>query len=536
MRYAALKAIIAIVLGIILAQYVSIPNLYLLIGIVVLLILSFSTKTYLLLYCVLLFASTINYNGFKAQQNQIKSFPLYDTPVKIRVQIIETNLTETSRYSAKLLKINNSPVSGKIFLYLKSTPSESSLVKEDFVLSYGDIIDLKSKITAFDFPRNPNLIDYNRYYHKQGHLGSLFISFQDIDTIIRRRGNWLTQYLILPVRQYFFKTIDKYLVNNQKDLLIGMLLGEKREMSKNLRATFADAGVAHILAVSGLHIGILIGLLFLFLPIIRIRRLPALIIIIVVTIIYLALIGFKTSAVRAGLMIILACLGLFLERRYEPINGVFIAGIIILLISPQALTDIGFQLSFSATIAILLITPRLYNTIKDKKIPKLVKFYILLPLFVSFSASIGTAPIILYHFYQYPILVIFANLIIVPLVALALPLGFLVILMNLFLSVVAGIYANTLWLILRVIIFISEKFASLKWQMLEIGRPPVLSITLFYLSVLLVLFWKNLKFRKISIFVLLIGLNVFIWNKALQQKHLTITFLDIKQGDAIFLD
>jgi competence protein ComEC len=536
MRYAALKAVIAIVLGIILAQYVSIINSYLFIVIILLLILSFSTKTYWLLYCVLLFSSTLNYNAYKAQQNQIENFPLYDTPVKIQAQINEISSTETNRYSAKLLKINNSPVSGKIFLYLKSTPSESSLVKEGLVLSYGNIIDLKSKITPFDFPRNPNLIDYNRYYHKQGYLGSLFIGSQDIDTIITSQGNWLMYNFVLPIRHYFFKTIDKYLDDDEKDLLIGMLLGEKRDMSMQLRATFADAGVAHILAVSGLHIGILIGLLLLFLPIIRIRKLPALIIICIVTIIYLALIGFKTSAVRAGLMITCASLGLFLERRYESINGVFFAGIIILLISPQVLTDIGFQLSFAATIAILLITPRLYDLIRDRKIPKFIKLYLLLPLLVSISASIGTAPIILYHFYQFPLLVVFANIIIIPLVSLALPLGFLVLLFNPFLPAIAGIYAQTLWLTLKSIIFISDKFANLHWQIIESGRPLVVLIILFYLVVLLMLFWNNLKFRKISLAILLIGINILIWQNAFRPKQLAIIFLDVKQGDAIFFE
>lgn len=536
MRYAVLKTIIAIVLGIILAQYLSIPNLYILIGIVILLIFSFSTKTYWLLYCVLIFTSALNYNGFTAQQNQINNFPLYDIPVKIQTQINETPLSESNRYSAELLKINNSPVSGKIWLYLKSTSSDTSPEKQNITLSYGDIVDLKSKITPFDFPRNPNLVDYNRYYHKQGYLGSVFISLQDIDTIISKPGNLLMRRLVLPLRQYFFKTIDKYLDADEKDLLIGMLLGEKRGMSKQLRATFSDAGVAHILAVSGLHIGILIGLLLLFLPIIRIRRWPALIIIVVVTIIYLALIGFKTSAVRAGLMIIFACLGLFLERRYEPINGAFLAGIIILIIAPQALTDISFQLSFSAAIAIIIITPRLYNAIRDKKLPRFIKHYLLLPCFVSLSASVGTAPIILYHFYQFPLLVVFANLIIIPLVALALPLGFLVLLFNLFLPAVAGIYANTLWLTLKLIIFVSDKFADLHWQTIEPARPPLILIVLFYLAVLLMLFWQNLKFRRVSLAVLLIGLNLFVWLNALQPKQLSVTFLDIRQGDAIFLD
>jgi competence protein ComEC len=135
-----------------------------------------------------------------------------------------------------------------------------------------------------------------------------------------------------------------------------------------------------------------------------------------------------------------------------------------------------------------------------------------------------------------PVLVVFANLLIIPLVGLALPLGFLVLLLNLFFKALAGLYANALWLMLKSIIFVSEKFANLSFAIIEPGRPSILLIILFYLGVLLILFWKNLRFRKISLAILLIGLNFFIWQNALQSKHLSITFLDIKQGDAIFLN
>lgn len=537
MRYAALRTLIVIILGIILAQSITIPNLFLIIGVIVALGVGYLTKWHSL-YFALLLVSSLNYNRSKAKQNIIENFPLYEKNVKIQAQIIDSPISESNRYSAKLLQINNHSVSGKVFLYIKDiNRKETNLVNPVKInLSYGDIVELNAIITDFDFPKNPNLIDYNAYFHKQDFIGNVFTFASEIKTVKAKHGCYLIRYIIIPVRNYIFKTIDQFLDGDEKDLLLGMLLGEKRGMSSKLRATFTDTGVAHILAVSGLHIGILIGVVLLLLPIIRIHGLSALIIIFIVTILYLSVIGFKASAVRAGLMVIFASVGLLWERKYEPTNGIFVAALIILLISPQALFDISFQLSFSAALLIILITPRLYNLIKQKQIPKFIKHFVLFPLFISFSASIGTAPIILYYFFQYPLLVMGANIIIIPLVTLALPLGFLVILFNLFLPALASIYANTLWLILKSIIFMSDKFAHLKWQIIEPGRPSILLITLFYLLVLLILFWKNLRFRKIALVVLLFGLNFFIWQKVLQPKQLTVTFLDIKQGDAIFLE
>ncbi|MCX7785518.1 MAG: DNA internalization-related competence protein ComEC/Rec2 [candidate division WOR-3 bacterium] len=526
MRYATLKALIAIVGGILLMQVASISTLYLLISAIVALVLGIFTKGYLL-YLALFFASAINFNQQKLSQSIAASFPHFDTPLKIRLQIVEEPIVFSNRYTAKILAINNSVGFGKVFLFVKS---------EERILSYGDIVECESKIVPFDFPRNPNLIDYNQYYHKQGYLGNIFVSGSEIKVLKTKQGNRITQSLIIPLRQYFFKTIDTFFDADEKDLLLGFVLGEKRGMSQSMRATFADAGVAHILAISGLHMAILIGILILLLPIVGIRRIGQLVIIILITIFYLAIIGFRYSAVRAGLMAICACLGLFLERNYEPRNGLFIAGIIILLISPQALNDVSFQLSFSATLAIILITPKLYGTLKDKRMPKIIKNYLVLPLIVSFSATIGTAPILLYHFFRFPILTIWANLLIVPLVSLALPLGFLVLLLNPLFKPLAQIYANTLWLLLKLIIFISEKFANLSWQIIEPGRPSMLLILLFYLGVLVILFWKKALLRKISIAILLIGLNFEVGKSILQPNYFTITFLDLRQGDAIFLE
>jgi len=538
MRYAALKALILIVLGIIFSQYIKLPNLYLFVFLFLALILGTFTKYYSL-YLAIFLASALNFSGYTTQQKGLKSFPLYDTLLPIRAKIIEEPMSERNRYTVKILTINDSPVSGKVFLFLSSPSPTSSPVKgEDssMTLSYGDIIEFNSKINAFDFPKNPNLVDFNEFFYKQGYVGSIFTTGSEIKLIRIKQGNWFIQHLVNPLRHYFFKTIDEFFDGDEKDLLLGMILGETRGMSKTMRTTFADAGVAHILAVSGLNVAILIGVLLLLLPIIRIRGIWKLIIVVIVTVLYLCLVGFKASAFRAGLMAIFVSLGWFLERRYDIFNGVFIAAIIILLISPQALSDIGFQLSFSAVAAIILITPRIYTIPKEKKVPKFIRFNIILPSIASFAAGIGTAPIILYHFFRYPILVIFANLLIVPLVGLATPIGFLVILLNLFFKSLAGIFANGLWLMLKLIILISEKFANLSWQIIEPGRPSVLLIILFYLTIMLVLFWKNSVFRKLSLAVILCSLNFIVWNNAFQTKRLSVAYLDAKKGDAIFLN
>ncbi|MEO0084000.1 MAG: ComEC/Rec2 family competence protein [candidate division WOR-3 bacterium] len=526
MRYLALKSLSVIALGIIFTHFFHLSPYYLFVFFILALILSFFTNGYSLFFALFLI-SALNYQCYQTHCENIKNFQLYNTPIKITGKIIDSPINGRYRYSLKLMTINDKKIFAKAFLYDKS---------QDKKFAYGDVIECYAPIIDFDFPKNPNLVDYNDYFHKQGYVGNIFINSSEIKIVKSKSANWLKQNIILPLHDYFLNTIDKYFDNDEKDLLLGILLGEKRTMSKNLRTTFANSGLAHILAVSGLHISIIIGVLLLLLPIFRIRGIWQLVILVLLTTLYLALIGFRISAVRAGLMTLFASLGLFLERRYEPINGVFLAGIIILFFTPQALFDIGFQLSFMTTAAILLISPHLYNLIKNKNISRYLKKYLFLPLFVSVSAAIGVIPLLSYYFFEFPLFIVFSNLLIIPLVGLAMPLGFIVLFFNLIWPYLAQIFANTLWLLLKLIILISSKIADFSWQIVEIGRPPLVLILSFYLVVLIIRFWRNVKFRKISLLVLLIMLNIFIGQKVISSKSLKITFLDTNQGDAIFFN
>ncbi|MCX8014438.1 MAG: ComEC/Rec2 family competence protein, partial [candidate division WOR-3 bacterium] len=411
-----MKSLLFIVLGIIFAHFFKVSPYFLLVFFFLALSLSFFTNGYSLFFALFVI-SAHNYEVWQNRYKNLTNFPIYDTPVKITARIIDTPISENKPYSIELMSINQKSVFGKAFLYYKSQE------KEPF---YGDIIELYAQISDFDFVKNPNLIDYNDYFHKQGFIGNIFQDNSNIKITKSKQGSWHWQYVIFAMRRYFLNTIGKYLAGDEKDLLLGILLGEKRALSKNLTVAFADSGIAHILAVSGLHISIIIGIGMLLLSIFRVRGVVKLMVLVLLTAVYLALIGFKASAVRAGLMTMFACLGLLLERRYEPINGVFLAGIIILLFTPRALFDISFQLSFVTTTAILLMAPRLYNSIKNINIPHALKTHLLLPLFVSFSAMIGVAPLLSYYFFEFPVPGVFANLLVIPLVSLAIPLGFLV--------------------------------------------------------------------------------------------------------------
>jgi competence protein ComEC len=530
MRYAALRTLIAISLGLILAQYFKIPLIYLIAGIVVGVILSRFTKGYSL-YVAIAFISMLNFNV----QKPVSIEHLYNKPVKIIGMIVDEPVAKerVPRYTVAMKKIviggNDCPISGKIF----AEPRQGKIN-----LRYGDLISYQGKIEPFNFPRNPNLFDLNTYYHRRGILGKIKFSRNKINIIARNKGNLIAQHLIFPLRRYFFKVINHYLKGPQRALLAGMLLGEKQDLPKSVRTAFADTGLAHILAVSGLHVGILVGICILLFSVVGLSRgrWYVLIILGIIIFLYVGITGFRPSAIRAGLMAFLASFGFYLERRHEALNGVFVAGIIILLFSPFALFEIGFQLSFAAAIAIIFFYEKINILLSKITLSVPARKYIFTPLAVSIAAQIGVSPFLVYYFFKLPIINIFANLLIVPLVGFAIPLAFIVIFFNLFLPFLAQIFAETLWLFLSGILFITEKLGNFSFASIDLPRPSVILIIIFYTLIFMLFYLNRPVVRKVFILILLISLNIFAWQPVFSQNQLRVTCLDIYYGDATLVE
>lgn len=530
MRYAALRTLIAISLGLILAEYFKIPLIYLIAGIVICVALSRFTKGYSL-YAAIVFISMLNFNVQKPASIE----PLYNKPVKIIGMIVDEPVAKerVPQYTVAMKKIvigeYECPISGKVFAEPR---------RENLELQYGDLISYQGKVEPFNFPRNPNLFDLNKYYHRRGILGKIKFSKDNVNLIAQNKGNLIAQHLIFPLRRYFFKVINHYLKGPQRALLLGMLLGEKQDLPKSVRTAFADTGLAHILAVSGLHVGILVWICILLFSVVGLSRgrWYVLIILGIIIFLYVGITGFRPSAIRAGLMAFLASFGFYLERRFEPLNGVFVAGIIILLFSPFAIFEIGFQLSFAATIAIIFFFNKIYTILSKITTSIPLRKYILAPLAVTIAAQIGVSPFLVYYFFKLPIINIFANLLIVPLVGLAIPLAFIVIVFNLFLPFLAQIFAETLWLSLSGILFITEKLGNLSFASMDLPRPSVILIIIFYTLIFMLFYLNQPLIRKAFIFILLISLNFLAWKPIFSQEQLKVTCLDIYYDDATLVE
>lgn len=526
MRYAALRTLISITLGIILAEPFKVPLIYLVAGIVISVALVRFTRGYSL-YAAIIFVSMLNHTIQKPSSIE----PLYNKPIKIVGAIIDEPVSKEKvpRYTVDLKNVyigeDEYSISGKVF---------ADLGPERIQLLYGDVISCQGKIESFNFPCNPNLFDLNKFYFRRGILGRIKFSRENLNIIGHNRGNPIAQYLIFPLRRYFFKVINHYLTGSARALYAGILLGEKQDLPKNLRLAFSNTGLTHILAVSGLNVAILVGMCILLFSVVGLYRgrWYTLIVLGIIVFLYVGVTGFEPSAVRAGLMAFLASLGFFLERKAEPIQGVFVAGILILLFSPFALFEIGFQLSFGATIALILFGTKIYELLGKITALSFIRKYLFAPLAVVLAAQLGVGPLLVFYFFKLSVITILANLLVVPLVGFATPLAFVVALFHLFAPFLAKIFAETLWLILSAILFITDKLGSLSFSSIDLPKPSVVLIIVLYVLIFMLFYLNRPLVRKAFVLILLVSLNIFAWSSVFPKRQLTITCLDVYNGDA----
>jgi len=350
-------------------------------------------------------------------------------------------------------------------------------------IGYGDELRLYSKVKQ---PKVLDGFDYREYLLQRRIWGTVGVwSRQNLKLIARSRGNPLMA-LGYHLRERIFKFADRY-IPHSAGLFKALLFGERGYLSKGVEEEFRDAGVAHVLAVSGLHLGIIIGLFWLALRALHLSAGRIYLTLIPLVLFYLLLVGFRVSLVRAALLFgflalgwVLSERGLILRRWSDPYQGLSAAALVILGWNPQALFDVSFQLSFSATLAIIAFASRFERFLK--KIPSR---WLRGLIAVSLAAQLGVIPFIAWHFQRVYLLVILANLVVIPLVMLVLWGGVAFLMIGLLHLPWLPLYLGRAegWL-LNALSQVTSLLASFHFSYLEISQGEIPLILLTYLLLL----------------------------------------------------
>mgnify|MGYP000874519902 CR=1 FL=1 len=354
----------------------------------------------------------------------------------------------------------------------------------DVNLEPGDKLTLKNIELVEDFNKE-DLNGYEYYLRGQGFKSILKIKAKDIDKI--NHDNWNLRKSSYKTKKYIENFLDDSLQERNSNILKSIIFGNQGYLDRDILSLFSITGTAHIIAVSGLHVGVLVLILDMVLKSIGVGRNKKLILTMIILFFYAYMVDFPVSIIRAICMYYLYIGGYFFERRYDGINSLMMMAFIILLFNPFAIFSISFQLSFVATLSILL----LYPIIKDylSILPRFLQ-----PLLgVTLAAQLGTIPIMAYHFNQISLISPIANIIIVPTLT---PLLFLC-----FLSIVASLIFEGLGYIinyitnglLTYIYLMIEKTSTWNYANIEIININYTYIFIYYflLIIIYILLWKK---------------------------------------------
>ncbi len=336
------------------------------------------------------------------------------------IEVLKPSLYQ-DKYFVEINTFNNYKVKGKLLLNI----DKDSLIKP---LQVDDLLFTTTTLTTITKPLNPYQFDYSEYLKRKNVYHQIHVTKGELK--IKKPKSSSIFGMAAQIRETInFKLNEHHFNDDQLAIINAILLGQKRDLSKNMYQQYASAGVIHILAVSGLHVGILLMILqFLLKPIGRSRkgRLIKTFIIMSLLWFFAIIAGLSPSIVRAVTMFSIVAIGLNMKRPANIFNTLATSILILLLFKPTFLFDVGFQLSYIAVFAIVWIQPMLYKL----WLPKLKVTNYFWKLFtVTIAAQIGVAPLSLFYFHQFPGLFFISNLVIIPVLGVILGLGVLVIIL-----------------------------------------------------------------------------------------------------------
>ncbi|MBW1668119.1 MAG: DNA internalization-related competence protein ComEC/Rec2 [Deltaproteobacteria bacterium] len=353
-----------------------------------------------------------------------------------------------------------------------------------------------------------------------------------------------------PLRMF----LDKELSQQEGALFSALILGERQNIDVELREDFQAAGLGHVLAVSGLHIGLVAWIFFSILKIslsfsyrlalrIEVRRLAAVLTCIPV-IAYAFLAGFHVSTQRAMIMVLAYLFSIILGREREVWSTLCLAALVVLAADPHALLGISFQLSFLAVVGILWLGPYFYHKFvgffplaeQSASVGAQIYRYVAGLISITISATVFLLPITVFYFHRISVVSVPANCIVVPILGIVvLPLGLLVAFLVPFSQLLAHFLLQLDAHALNTVVAIVHFLGSSGFSSLWLVTPNAFEIVLFYAFLILLHYRKRWRWARPGLYgvVLLIVLDVSFWTWKTQfNRNLRITYLDVGQGNA----
>lgn len=336
---------------------------------------------------------------------------------------------------------------------------------QDADITYGDYVLLEGKLHPPFRYSSDTKFSYEEYLRQKG-IRLLLSVKKDGYTgpLESNRGNRF-KVSSLRIKNKLKEILTQNLTANEAGIIAAIILGERSLVPEHIRELFIHTGTAHILAISGLHVGIVAFLVFLLLAILHLNRKGQYIFTILFLIFYAFLTGLRPSVVRATIMAIIFLSSFVVERETDNVNTLSLAAIVILLTNPLTLFNVGFQLSFASVLSIIYFYPRILKILSGCSLNLNYKplLFLMQSLAISLAAWIGVVGIMAYYFHIITPVSIFANLLIIPLIVGVVALGMGLLIVGLALPFCNFIFAACIKVLLNLVVIIAYLFDQIPW-------------------------------------------------------------------------
>jgi competence protein ComEC len=414
----------------------------------------------------------------------------------------------------------------------------------------GDRVGCLARLKEIRSFSNPGGFDYRRYMTFRGIWAAAFVS--DENLLIRlhaAKTNWF-RHALEGLREAVSDLIERACPQEVRGLLKALLIADRSEILPEIREVFNRTGIAHLLAISGLHIGMVATVAFFGFRILLARSQKILlagwvtraaaVMSALPVLFYGFLAGMSPATQRAVIMVMVFLLALLFERERDTVNTLAVAALVILIINPSALLEISFQLSFIAVFAILYVLEHLAFVSKLRTSSRTVLRRLAFFLLVSAAAILGTLPVTLYYFNQTSLIGMFANCLMVPLVGfLVVQLGLLAVLLLPIIPTGAFWIMKTAGIIMQGGLALAIPVSKYSFSAVRTVTPTLIEIGLYYALAWTLFNFRRVRFAKAVLIgiALLVSADTAYWAKQRFGNHdLTVTFMDVGQGNAALLE
>ncbi len=533
LNFNIIKLTVCLILGICIAHYFK-PNfsmaIYLSLGLMALLFIYYlslkqkiSRSPYfsILVYCCMV---SLGINAYNIQNEKLQ--PQHYTNLKfeeypsLKFKIKERLKPDlyNDKYIVLMISANESKASGKLLINVKRDSISSTLPVDAIIYTKSDLKDIQK-------PLNPHQFDYSNYLELKHVYNQVYLKPNEI-LILSDQPTTIYGYA-----DQLRSTINSGLIksgfeDNVLSIINALLLGQRQTIDKSIYNNYVNSGTIHILAVSGLHVGIILLILnFIFKPLLLLKHGRIIRPLIIVTLLWLFAIvaGLSPSVTRAATMFSIISIAMHLKRPTNIYNTLAISAFFILIIKPTFLFEVGFQMSYLAVLGIVSIQPILYKLWQPKYWIFDMPWQILT---VTISAQIGVLPISLFYFHQFPGLFFISNLVVIPFLEAILGLGLLVIIMALIGYIpkpIVQIYSFIIELLNKFVAWVAQ-FETFLFRDIPFTIIQVLCTYIIIVSTVQIYKFKTFKWAATCLIGIICLQGTYIYNKFQNKDEAFIVF------------